>query len=380
MEWLSGIPWWGILSVLVGVAFLILFFIRLSRHGEAGDGADAYVAGLNALLNHDQTAALEYLRKAVRNDSDNIDAYLKLGTLYRTMNDPNRAYTIHSELTVRSRLRKTQRIAIFRELAEDQLAMGARAEALDYANSILRLDRRNLWVRQFQLRVYEDEGDWDHAYRLLKELFVKYDVPRDSRLACYRIEQGRTAYENDRYDEALDFLEKALKESPDFVMPYILKGDTLLMKGMEAEAVAAWRQALLKSPANAALIYDRLEKVHFNQGRFDEMEAIYSNLLEKQPAHQETLLRLAEYHFKKGMREEAVRLADTVAEQHPDSIVAQVARLRYGEPSGIDAHITQLWTTLRAPQPYRCSHCGTESVDMVWRCETCHHWCTYTAC
>ena len=379
MEWLTGLSWWGVVGLVFAALFLIWLLVRWIGGRESGDGADAYVKGLDALIHGDKVAAREYLRKAVRYDSDNVDAYLKLGTLYRETGDPNRAYTIHSELTVRSRLRKSQRIAIYKELAEDQWALGAREGAMDYAKSILRFDKRNTWVRDFKLRIYEEDEDWDRAARLMREMAEDEKDDRQNRLACYRIEQARQAFEHDKHEQAFALLDKAIKGAPGFPVPYILKGDILLVQDRETEAVEAWRIALATSPADAPVIYNRLEKVFFNQGRFDEMEAIYRRVLEAQPSHEETLFRLAEFYFKKGQREEAARLAGHIASQNGDSIDAMVALLRYSDENDRNERLSKLWAAVRKPIQYRCTVCGHIAEDLVWKCPGCHSWSSFTA-
>src|SRR5436309_3519735 len=60
-----------------------------------------YKRAITCLIRGDQDGALRYLKDTVRQDTDNVEAYIWLGDLLRTRGEAERALAIHRELSVR---------------------------------------------------------------------------------------------------------------------------------------------------------------------------------------------------------------------------------------------------------------------------------------
>ena len=85
--------------VVVGVAAAAVVFVR-RRARKRVDEETADQKGLDALIAGHRDDALKHLARAVREDSRNVDAYIKLGSLLRERGQVRQAIQAHRELLV----------------------------------------------------------------------------------------------------------------------------------------------------------------------------------------------------------------------------------------------------------------------------------------
>ena len=121
---------------------------------------EIYVGALNYLIEGNHEKALDYLKRSVHIDTNNIDAYIKLGILYRKIGQSARAYRIHKELTVRPNLTKNIKLDIFQNMVLDLKELGDFEKSLQYTNKILEIDKKKLWAWKQKILLYELLQDW----------------------------------------------------------------------------------------------------------------------------------------------------------------------------------------------------------------------------
>ena len=68
-----------IISVIIGLIFITVILMLLKAPKKRKDSAIDYTAALNYLLAGEMQKAYDKLKDAVRHDTSNIDAYLKIG-------------------------------------------------------------------------------------------------------------------------------------------------------------------------------------------------------------------------------------------------------------------------------------------------------------
>ena len=96
-----------------------------------------YTEALEALLHGNSDDAFEKLRELIREDTENVSAYLKLGDIFRQRSQVNQAIKIHRSLTFRRSLSVAMKIDIYISLALDYSEAGRFDRAEDSANRIL---------------------------------------------------------------------------------------------------------------------------------------------------------------------------------------------------------------------------------------------------
>ena len=99
-----------IFVVLSAITALMMIFVFRKR-SAAGleDATSDYAEGLNLLLAGDTEKALKKFKEAVTKNSQNIDAYLKIGDILRESGQFDRAVNVHKYLTVRTTLTAKQK-------------------------------------------------------------------------------------------------------------------------------------------------------------------------------------------------------------------------------------------------------------------------------
>jgi lipopolysaccharide biosynthesis regulator YciM len=142
--------------------------------------------------------------------------------------------------------------------------------------------------------------------------------------------------------------------------------------------VDTWREAALRHPERASLVFDRLERAVFELGRFGEMTGFYRELLHRTPreASPPALLALAEFHRRRGDLDEAESFIQEALEVEPEHarahrLLAKVALDRRDPEAGL----ARLDRVLRSLSEERgagtCRSCGKPLAAPEWRCPHC---------
>ncbi len=124
--------WWLLLPMIVVVGMTFVAFSR-RRARPKETAMEAYVDGLRLLTTGDEQTAFIKFRQAVDQDTGNVDAYLKMGDIFRNRGLNDKAIQIHRELTLRRDLSPEIKIEIDKSLAQDYI----KASMIDKAQEIL---------------------------------------------------------------------------------------------------------------------------------------------------------------------------------------------------------------------------------------------------
>lgn len=224
----------GLLVVGVGVAVPVV--ARLTD-----GGTESYLADAETYMQAgDVRSALIQLRNAVKDDPDNAEARLALGTAYLEAGDPRAA---EAEFDKAERLGiAPDRISV--PMAEALLRQGRYDEVLSTVEPGDRepdLEARVLTARGFALTGLKRFDEAEEA--LIAALEVKPTPEILVGLAQVNAEQGD-------FDEAGDYADRALEIDPKVVAAIALKGDLARRSGDEETARALFAEAIELDPAN----------------------------------------------------------------------------------------------------------------------------------
>lgn len=370
-----------IVSALVGVALVMLF--RRESAVPSDEAAIDYAQGLNCLLMGDRESALRKLTEAVKKNSDNIDAYLKIGDILRDLGRIEKAINVHKYLTVRPGLSASQHEDILRSLAKDYQAAKDYDKALGVLNQILQEDGSLRWAREMKLKLYEQKEEWDKAFQVYKEFKRNFKETPNGRLALYKVQEGLQLMEGGKAKDGQSRFRDAIKIDPANPAGYLCLADALTEDNRTDDALKVLRDFVMKVPAQSYLAFDRLQDLLYEGGRYGEIETLYHKIIEKQPDNLAARLALVENYEKKGDLSQAIAACSGVLEKDPRNELAKKYLVRLYHKSGdkdraADQALTLVDDALNQKRLFSCKACEYEAEEPFWRCPECLEWETYT--
>jgi lipopolysaccharide biosynthesis regulator YciM len=345
-------------------------------------GKNPYVDGIAALIDGETEKALGLFKQAVREEPQNVDAYLRLGDVLRESGDVPRAIQIHRELTVRTGVGKPSMARIMLSLARDYVRSKRYDRASATYENLLKLQPQHEMALRELLEVYEEMGEWDKAYLTRREIskITKTDDTHD--LALYKAYVGKRYLDGGRLKEAESSLKDAIKIDSECVPGYLYLGDLYYQEGKIDDAISSWRRIVTMFPEVAYVTFRRLEKAFYEKGRFEKIIDLYNDVLERNPGDVRTLMTLAYIQRRKGNLDDAIGLSKTALEFDPDSrsVKQALARLYY-EKGEIERSLKTMVEAFNGfptdDETYTCENCGHRVNEALWRCPRCDHWETF---
>ena len=314
MDWLLLV----ILAVLVVALYpVVRDFLRKRR-----SAVPAYVEGLQAALDGRTTDAIARLKEAVGTDSDNVDAYIRLGDLFMQQGEVERAIKVHENLALRRNLDKRDEKKVLQALVRDYVKADRKVKAISLLEELVHLDKTDAESAERLAELYIETGAWDKCEEQLKEL-ARHQAQRQRAARLYT-EYGR-AYPRDNPGAALAAFETALKLDPNSIPARLYLGDHQSSQGDTNAAISTWNEILELAPGENALVRDRLERAYFDAGKFEDITALYEKLLRKVPEDSGLVVALAEIYQKKEDLSSAIRLLERFAGRQKRDVFPHVA-------------------------------------------------------
>jgi len=370
----SFVLWGGVLALTGWAAWTLSGGFTTER--PAPD--TPYQHGLDALLRGDTDEALRAFTETVEIDTDNVDAYIHIGNLLRERGEASRALHVHRELTVRAVQTPAQQRAIREGLVLDLIALGRFEEAIEEAQELRELDRKNGRVLHLLLRAHEAAGDWDRAFDVRSELARTNGERENGALARYRSAAGESFLRAGKTREAERQFKSALRLDKDHPAALLRLGDICYRGDRRERAVVLWKGLALTHPDMAHLVLERLETAYFEGGRMSDMSQAYEEILARSPKDARIHLALARMHIKKGDLAEAYKILTQTLAIEPASMAARLLLVNvYRRLGDLSKALDEMETLLRGvpkAESYTCVSCGAASEEYWTRCPHCLAW------
>ncbi len=378
---------WYLVIFAAIVFILLLIYILFRAKSSAAKKRpviDPYVQGLNALVEGDLDRASQYFRQSAQKDSENIDAYLKLGDIFRKQGQPDRATKIHRGLLVRRNLNPAIRLQILRSLVQDYKASHIFDNALATLDEILTLFPKDEWALSYKVQIYEEMGEWDKAFRTLNVLAKAKRASGEvsQKLALYRVEEAKQLFSQGHEKSGRIKLREALKINNQCMPGYLYLGDSYMRENRADDALKVWENFVETVPEYSHLVFGRLRELLFRMGKFSEIESILTELLHKNPKNYNIYFALIHLYENKGQYLEAINLCDQILEIKPNDTdagllkIRLLARIKDFQKLGAEV-MTFTEKIIHPKEEYVCSDCGYRSGEPLWHCPKCGGWNTF---
>ncbi len=368
--------WWIIILVLLtAAAVAVAVRRRLSRSEDTA--IETYIDGLRSMIAGDRKTAFVKFRQAVEKDTDNIDAYLKMGDLFRDKGMIDKALQIHRELTLRRRVPSELQAEVNRSLAMDYIEAGTPDKAKEILQQMIRDGDQRGWAEDRLLELYLKSKSWDDAEELYRSIMKKRGLKDGSTMASIKIMVGRELHERKQYHKARLAYKEALSLDENNPFSYLYIAESYLEENRVEDGLEFLKKLCENAPRYAYLGFPLIEETLFDLGRFSEIEDIYHGVLSEDSGNISARIALAGILEKRGETATAENLLRSVLDSETVNPAAamRLAKLLAGTDrikEGLEI-LSQMadkadflydrygcntcGKTLQEPMPF-CPHCG----------------------
>jgi len=365
-----------LLIILLVVAAASIYVTRTRRRRTQSEDSQLYLEALQAMLAGDDSTAFSRLKEVVTVQTNNLDAYIKLGDILRKHKKVDRAIRLHQELALRQGLIPQQSKSLHRSLALDYLAAENLAAARQALTEILKIDKADLWAAERLVRLYEDTGAWEEAFQMRSQIDRRLGQQNKEALALYKVFAGQTLASNGDQHKARVVYKDALGLHETCLPALLAMGDAYFADRRLDDAVEWWSKILQVEPRAGFLVFDRLKKAYFELGQYGEITRVYEQTLERDAKNLPALAGLAELARKKADLREAEAHYRRMLDIDPDHVIARAGLIdtlkEQGELDEATQELDRLVHSLPfKPRGFRCRKCAYKSPEPGWRCPQC---------
>lgn len=355
-----------ILLLLIGAGSGIYYYLTL-RPGSKSSLRESYSEGLDLLVSGQRKEAYQHFKSIVQHDSNNVKAYIKLGQVIREGGNPVQALKIHKNLTIRSKITTFERIELHKNLSLDYAALNKLDEAITEVENILSINQANEWALSHLIDFHKKKEDWGKASNFLHQ-YQEVTQTKDSHLvALYKLQEGRVALKNKNFEKSRQMFEKTLEIDSELSTAYLFLGNSFAeesevayklameidekefqtpdekqnyseyvntAKQQLARAIPMWIQFTERDPEQSWLVLPKIKDALFALNRFNEIEDVLREILKRDADNVDALSSLADFYNQKGAIKESIDMIESAMEKQPDSLIANVIRLKLSSYKG----------------------------------------------
>lgn len=343
---------------------------------------DAYLSGLDYLIDNRTEEAIESFIEALEVNSDTLSAHIALAKLLRRKGDVDRAVRIHEKLLSRPGLSQFDRQRVNLALARDYHALGLLDRSEATLNTLLEEAKETkLRVRALRLliRLYEQEGEWQRALDIAQQLPVKERQSLKVELSHYLCERAEQLLAEGAVDAARQKLEQALAEDEACVRANLALARILQQQSQWRASIHALHQV---PQQDAAFVPETLRALRRAYEACDDESGFrdYLNSLQATHPSTSTMLALAEQkRDREGVLSAGLFITEALKVRPSVKGFNRLIdmHLEYGSSSARESlmSLRSLTQQLEISKPiYRCGQCGFSGRNLVWQCPSCRRW------
>lgn len=349
---------------------------------RSADSATKVAGPLRTALHHilagDLSAAEVALAEAARIDSTSVDIYLALANLYRARGEVGRAIQIHQNLLLRHDLPDGFRREALLGLALDFRSGGFLRRAVASFEELLESEPKHPTALGEIERIRTESGEWEDAIRVRGK--IGGADPQSPRILAHLYTGlGRSAVKSGNELEARKAFRRALTYDRRCAEAYLALGDQQMREGKARKAIGMWQRTLPLHAEIGLVVYPRLWEGFVASDEMGDLEDLLRKRLKERPEDHEAAIWLARALVRQQKVDEALSILRQRLDQAPDYLpaAAEVGRVLLREDRDADALKAFEELLDRLPlerQRLTCRNCGTQDVELHWRCPQCGEW------
>jgi lipopolysaccharide biosynthesis regulator YciM len=367
-----------LLIILLVIAALIIIYYYSKVYRKPKADKSSYLTALEYLADGNEKWAIQKFKETVKEDTENIQAYLRLGDLLRKRGFANNALKIHKDLTFRANLSSEIKAKIQYSLLLDYEATGNYSAAIELANSIIGDEKTFQNEAASRLLNYQErEQKWQEAYLTIKKCFKELTPLLTKKSALYLVFEGLKIQEKGEGREARVKFKEAMKIDPDCAAAYYYLGKSYYLENRLEDAIREWENLCRSLPQKAYLTFKDLERSWFEMGKFTEAEKLYKSILGKDSKNIYATVALAEIYNKKEDYDRALDILDRLSDesqQDPQIVGYKIKVLSHKNQYKQAAHQAMEYFKNRydlSERRFECQECQYKTNEPIWICPQC---------
>ena len=336
------------------IGLLFLYIFRLKPNRRTGT-KELYSEGLDMMINGMQRSAYNNFKKIVDMDTNNIKAYLRLGQVLRESGNSTNALKIHKGLTIRQNLSSYDKLELYKNISLDYFDLGNTPKAIEQASKILKLDSKNSWAISKLITYHIKLNDWEKATEYLETFQRVNKISNSHKLGLFTIQQGRILLNENNFNAARRKFEKALaidstlnaayyfiaeshsKESD----KYFYRAEKIDDKNNDeykklfdqalvslSNAIPMWIKYSKSKPKQSWMVIHLLKDALFALDRYDELEYILKEIMDKDSNNSEVVATLADMYAHKGDLDNALEIVNSSVHKDSNSLIIKLIKLK----------------------------------------------------
>ncbi|MEO0071990.1 MAG: tetratricopeptide repeat protein [candidate division WOR-3 bacterium] len=283
----------------------------------------SYTEGLRAMLDGKVDEAINFLKDAVKIDSNNIDAYLRLAELYKKKGQDETVSKIYERLALRRNLNINDERKLYQALGRYYFDIGRNQKAITIYEELINIDKNNLDHYEKLFELYLRTEQWGQCEELLK----KAANLNKEKTSEYYVKLAKVLFEK-KPDDAAKYLKEALAYSRQNSDALILLGKYYYQKQETEIAIKIWNEFLTYYPEKNYLVRRYLEQAYYDLNQYDEVIKLYQDLLIRIPSDLSLYFALAQIYEKKEDFPSAINLLLKVPSEQKNKLIYQIALAR----------------------------------------------------
>ncbi len=378
----SGFAAFALWALAGGLSRAAQRWMQDLRKSSEREAEEKYLKGLDAALGDRPLEAINHFRRSLEAQPDYLPALLKLGDALRRLGRNDEAIELHR----RAQVQRPSDLPVLYALVDDYLAAGDHEQAKRCLSEILRVQPKRAL----------------HAYRTLRELYIKEGNWKKALEVQERISEARVLEEERAGDQALTpgilyqvgvdllgeekpadaaaHLEKVRRKYPAFAPTYLKLAEANLLLGREEKAVETYLDGYRRAGSTTCLL--SMEKMFLDKGAPEEAIARYQSLVTSTDRRLLPKFLLALLYYRLEVMDKAEPLFREIEGSVRQSGVVQYylgrMRERRGDPAKACSHYREVIRILRPFElSYVCRGCGDKSPQWKDFCGKCLVWGTW---
>jgi len=377
METSINIQLFFILFLVAAAAWSVYYFYFKPQQEKTSSKTAAYIQGLKFMAEMDNRRAIEKFKEAVRENSDNIDAYMKLADILREEGLAGNALRIHRDLVMRSDISGDEKSKVEFSLALDYWHKQSYENALKYFRKLLENKEYRSKVLPYLINIYEQDGKFGDAAELIEKSSSGTKEKYKTKLVLLKVLQAIQITELGEGKKARILFKEALKQKPDCVLSVLYIGQSYISEDRVDDALEVWTNFCQKYPSKANVLFPVLEKTFFEQGNFAQIQKLYNTILKTDPENLPIYIALAKIVRKKGDFEAALTLINDARSQNLSQTILNQEEAhilfeqnKYKEAASLAISLIDDLGGVAQPV-FKCKKCDHSAAEPFIQCPKC---------